>query len=217
MFHATIIDSPSFKATRRRPRKFDPHATPEGVESILDQLRQDRPELISYSNKKMESLLNAVRHVERYPATDTAAGRPGKWKRQTLLEVAQLLRSILDRGTSGKVSLSSFTGLYLRVLHFPADVAQALQQGDINLQEATILARLTEKQLGIPPAKAEKLRREIIANHIKVNGSQNGLRDRVRTALGQTDVVSTATMTAAVELEDELLKIDPKDKRHLFY
>ena len=205
------------RTARRRQRRPDPIATPSGVRDICDQLRVRCPEIIPASDKKFLSMLNAVRHIERYSATDTQSGRPSKWSRQDLLEVGRHLRAILERETSGRVSLSSFVGLYLRILHFPADLQLALQRGDINLQEAMFLARLTPKRLMISVAKAETLRREILAIHLQAQGSQNSLGERVREMLGESNLVSSETVAAAVQTIDELLRVDPQDKRHLFY
>jgi len=205
------------KTTRRRRRTLDPIATPAGVRAICDQLRERCPQLIPKSDKQFLAMLNAVRHVERYPATDTQAGRPSKWRRQDLLEVGRHLRAILERETSGRVSLSSFVGLYLRTLQFPADLRLALERGDLNLQEAMLLARLTPKRLALSAAKAEAMRREILATHLQTQGSQNSLRERVREMLGESNLVSSETVVAAVQTTDELLRVDPQDKRHLFY
>lgn len=205
------------KTTRRRARRFDPLATPSGVRAICDQLRERCPELIPKSDKKFLAMLNAARHVERYPATDTRGGRPSRWCRQDLLEVGRHLRAILERETSERVSLSSFVGLYLRTLHFPADLQAGLERGDLNLQEAMLLARLTPQRLALSTAKAEALRRETLAAHLQAQGSQNSLREHVRELLGESNVVSSETVAAAVETIDELLRVDPQDKRHLFY
>jgi hypothetical protein len=205
------------KTARRRQRTLDSIATPTGVRAICDQLRERCPELIPASDKKFFSILNAVRHVERYPATDTQAGRPSKWRRQDLLEVGRHLRAILERETSGRVSLSSFVGLYLRTLHFPADLQSALERGDLNLQETMLLARLTPKRMALSATKAETLRREILSAHLQAQGSQNSLRERVRELLGESNVVSSETVAGAVQTIDELLRVDPQDKRHLFY
>lgn len=141
------------KTARRRRRRFDPIATPTGVRAICDQLRERCPELIPKSDKQFLAMLNAVRHVERYPATDTRGGRPSRWRRQDLLDVGRYLRAILERETSGRVSLSSFVGLYLRMLHFPADLQAVLEHGDLNFQEAMLLARLTPTRLALSAAK----------------------------------------------------------------
>src|SRR5205823_10129981 len=105
------------------------------------------PEIVPAGEKQTVRLLNAVRNVERRPATDTNRGRPSRWGRKELLRVAVQLRSILNRETKGRVSLNSFIGLYVRVLDFPKDVARALAAGDVNLFEAAQLARLTEERL----------------------------------------------------------------------
>jgi hypothetical protein len=208
---------PSMGRTRHRSKKFDELATRAGVRQVLDELRKHRPNIIPKSEKKLFSLLNSVRHVERYSAKDVRSGRPGKWKRETLLEIASLLRAILDRGTHGRVSVSSFIGVYLRVLHFPSDVVSCLERGDLSLQEATLLARLTPHRLNTTASRAQSTRQEVMANHTKTNGSQRSLREQVKEMLGETDIVSSEAIAGAIQIQDELLEVDPRDKRHLFY
>jgi hypothetical protein len=106
------------------------------VRSICQALREQMPDLIPSSEKHLLRFLYAVRHVERRPATDTRRGRTSRWPREKLLEAAAELRTILERETSGRVSLNSFTGQYLPLLQFPSDVTDSLASGRINLQEA---------------------------------------------------------------------------------
>lgn len=205
------------RVTRRRSRTLDPLASPEAVRSVCLQFRERLPEVIPRSEKELLLFLYAVRHVERRPATDTRRGRPPRWKRVDLLRAAGELRSVLERETSGRVSLSSFIGQYLPLLNFPADVVEALSSGHINLQEAAQLARLTPERMDTTPNGARKLRREIVHSHLAMKGSQNALRARVSELLGETVGVSSTEMTAVVQRVDELLEIDPADKRHFFY
>ena len=122
------------------------------------------------------------------------------------------------RETQGRISLSSFVGVYLRLLHFPADLIVALESGQLNLQEATLLARLTAERLATMPRQAKALRQSVLKAHLQANGSQNSLRARVQSLLGETAaVVSSKTMTEAVQKVDELLEIGPEDVRHLFF
>ena len=65
--------------------------------------------------------------------------------------------------------------------------------------------------------EAKQIRAEIVANHIRSEGSQTALRERVREALGELTLVSSEKMTEAVERVDDLLRVDPEDRRHLFY
>ncbi|MDQ3802624.1 MAG: hypothetical protein M3416_02055 [Acidobacteriota bacterium] len=164
-------------------------------------------------------MLEAVRNIERRPATDTKRGRPPRWPREHLLEVARHLRAVLERETSGRVSLQSFIGQHLRVLRFPPDVQTALAAGDINLQEAAQLARLTPERLGCAPAEARCRRAEILQSHLAVQGSQTRLRTRVKEILGEirAQEVNAESMTAVIERVDELLEIDPSDARHMFW
>jgi len=164
-------------------------------------------------------MLEAVRNLERRPATDTKRGRPPRWPRQHLLEVAQHLRAILERETSGRISLQSFIGQHLRVLRFPADVQTALASGQLNLQEAAHLARLTPETLVCSPAEARLRRAQMLRSHLALQGSQNTLRGRVKEMLGEGPrrEVNAGNMAAVIERADELLEIDPSDARHLFW
>jgi hypothetical protein len=162
-------------------------------------------------------MLEAVRHIERRSATDTKRGRPARWDRKQLLDIASHLRAILQRETSGRISLSSFVGQYLRILSFPADVGAALESGDINLQEAAQLARLTPARLGCSTQKAFSVRAEVLRTHLAARGSQNTLRTRVKEILGESIELTTEQMTAVVQKADHLLEIDPSDTRHIFY
>ena len=164
-------------------------------------------------------MLEAVRNIERRPASDTKRGRPSRWPRENLLEVARHLRAILERETSGRISLQSFIGQHLRVLRFPADVQMSLTEGEINLQEAAQLARLTAERLGCSPAEARSRRAEVLQSHLAVQGSQNRLRNRVRELLGEetAQIINSENMTSVIERVDELLEIDPSDARHMFW
>lgn len=207
------------RAARRRARSLSPFASVDGIRSVFVQLRERCPEVIPRTDKQLSLMLEAVRNVERRPATDTKRGRPSRWPREHLLEVARNLRSILERETSGRISLQSFIGQHLRVLRFPADVQAALATGDINLQEAAQLARLTAERLGCSPAEARSRRAEILRSHLAVEGSQTRLRTRVKEILGEVRAqeINSESMTAVVGRVDELLEIDPSDARHMFW
>jgi hypothetical protein len=137
--------------------------------------------------------------------------------REKLMEAASQLRGILERETSGRVSVNSFIGQYLPLLKFPHDVTEALSKEEINLHEATQLARLTPARLGCTPAKALLTRVEILRAHVLARGSQNSLRARIKEILGEVVTLSSEEMSGVLQRVDELLKIDPSDNRHLFY
>jgi hypothetical protein len=205
------------RATRRRQRELDPLASPEAVRSVCRALLEQMPDVIPSSEKNLLRFLYAVRHVERRPATDTKRGRPSRWPREKLLEAGTRLRAILERETLGRVSVNSFIGQYLPLLQFPQDVTDALTKGEINLHEASQLARLTPERLDCTPARAKSVRAEVLRAHLLSHGSQNSLRARVKEILGEVVSVSTEQMVGVVQQVDELLEIDPSDKRHLFY
>lgn len=136
------------------------------------------PDVIPSSETQLARFLFAVRHVERRPATDTKRGRPSRWPRERLMEAATQLRGILERETSGRISVNSFIGQYLPLLQFPSDVTDALASGRINLQEAAQLSRLTPQRLGCSPREARARREELVRQHLAVQGSQTRLRAR---------------------------------------
>jgi hypothetical protein len=176
------------------------------------------PGVIPNSEKQLVRFLYAVRHVERRPATDTKRGRPSRWRREDLVSAASHLRAILQRETSGRVSLNSFIGQYLLILDFPADVQEALSDGRANLQEAAQLARLTPARLNRTPVEARRTRAELLQAHVSIQGSQTRLRERVREMLGESREPAAAEVEAAAVLKaDVLLEVDPLDSTHLFY
>ena len=205
------------RSSRRRARKPDPLSSSVAVRAILNQLRERCPDTIPSSDRRLLKMLEAIRHIERRSATDTKRGRPARWDRKQLLEVGSHLRAILQRETSGRISLSSFIGQYLRILSFPADVTTALEHSDINLQEAAQLARLTPAHLDCSAQKAFSIRAEILRTHLAARGSQNALRVRIKEILSEVVDLTTEQMTDVVEKADLLLEIDPSDKRHIFY
>lgn len=207
------------RANRRRQRKPDPLAHPEAIRFVFSNLREMLPDIIPSTEKQIIKLLNAVRNIERRPASDTKRGRPSRWKRTDLIRVANHLRHLLDRETRGRVSLNSFISLYVRILNFPDDVVTALVAGDINLFEAAQLARLTTERLDIPPAKVRSQRSELLKSHLLAKGSEARLRASVNELLGKKAAPTLAVQgdDLGIEVVDDLVELDPYDTRHLFW
>jgi hypothetical protein len=206
------------RAARRRLRSSDPLADPSAVRAVGHRLRERLPALIPTSEKGLMRFLYAVRHVERRPATDTRRGRPGRWPREELLIAAGQLRGILERETGGRVSLNSFIGQYLPILEFPSDVTDSLVSGQLNLQEAAQLARLTPEKLNCSPRAARELRADLLKSHLAMQGSQTLLRERVKELLGESKQPEVSEGLASVVIKvDELLEVDPSDARHMFW
>lgn len=206
------------RATRRRQRKADPLASPQAVRSITEKLRSALPNLIPQKDKDLVCVLRAARHAQRYPATDTKRGRPGKWKREDLLRVVARLEDILNRETSSHISFASFVDHYLRLLDFPSDVIEALENGVINLFEAEQLARVTAARLQNTAIQAKRVRAELLSSHLQTKASGERLRQRVNELL-RASTAGTEESTGddlAAELED-LEDFDPYDSTHLFW
>lgn len=207
------------RATRRRDRKRDRLASVNAVREVCEHLRSRLPFSIVKSEKEMIRFLYAIGYIERKPATNTKRGRPGRWSREQLNQAASILRGILERETQGRVSVKSFISQYLQVLRFPADLADPLEAGQINLQEAIYLSRVSPARLGCNPEKAIRLRQEILKAHLSIQGSQTKLRIKVKDLLGESKEpeITTKAMAEAVEVVDKLLEVDPTDSRHLFW
>jgi hypothetical protein len=203
------------RATYRRQRKTDPLASVEAVRSVIEQLRSAMPETIPKRDKDLVRMLRAVGHVNRYPATDTKRGRPSRWQREELLFVGSKLSAILERETSAHIGLSSFIDHYLRLLDFPSDVLTALSSGDINLFEASQLARLTPERLGTSPQQAKRTRSELLSTHLQARLSGERLRQRVAEILRvySAQTADSLETIADLDLED----FDPYDPTHLFW
>jgi hypothetical protein len=162
-------------------------------------------------------LLRAARHAQRYPATDTKRGRPGTWKRDDLLRVAAHLSGILDRETPSQISFASFVDHYLRLLDFPVDVIEALEDGEINLFEAEQFARVVSQRLGITNDLAKRTRADLLSTHLQTKASGERLRHRINEML-RASATESRGMGAELAAESEDLEdFDPYDSTHLFW
>lgn len=180
-------------------------------------MRAALPDLIPSKDKELVRLLRAARHAQRYTATDTKRGRPGKWKREDLLRVAARLEDILGRETSSHISFASFVDHYLRLPDFPSDVIEALESGDINLFEAEQLSRVTAGRLGASLGQTKRTRSELLSSHLQTKGSGERLRQRVNELLRASSAEAGETNSELdTELED-LEDFDPYDSTHLFW
>jgi hypothetical protein len=201
----------------RRRRQSDSLANPTAIRAILIELRGQCPSLRVLPDRKLHKLLLSIRHLETYPATDTNRGRPLRHDRELLDEVRRRLKAILEREVGDRISIQTFIGHYLPILSWPPDMVNALVRGDLSRSEAAQLARLSADRLGVRPREAAKIREEIAGNHFRAKGSQTALREKVQEALGELTLVTTEKMTEALQRVDDLLKVDPEDRRHLFY
>jgi hypothetical protein len=131
------------------------------------------------------------------------------------LKVAARLSDILGRETSSHISLASFVDHYLRLLDFPSDVTEALNNGEINLFEASQLARLTPQRLNSTPSQAKRTRTDLLSTHLQTKESGPRLRQRVNELLRA--LTDEAGISENTYLEPDLEDFDPYDPTHLFW
>src|ERR687884_1633972 len=203
------------RITRRRKRQADPFASPNWVRSVFDQLKATFPLLSPLKEKDMVKLARAVRHVERYSATDTRRGRPSRWPREDLVRVGLTLSDLLRRETSGRMSLASFVDHYLRILDFPADVLEALSGGSVNLFEAEQLARIIPQRLQVGPAEAKKKRAEMLKAHLQARAAEERLRRQVNELQNPTQLNLQSADEPDLASVEDLEDFDPHDSTHL--
>jgi hypothetical protein len=207
------------RVTRRRKRNPDRHASAEWVRSIFEELKAGFGLISSCKEKEMVQLARAVRHVERYSATDTRRGRPSRWPREDLVRIGSRLNEILSRETDGRISVATFVDHYLRILDFPTDVLEALSKADVNLFEAEQLARVTAKRLDISPAAARRKRAEMLAAHAISRSSGERLRRRINELLntGRPQEAGSSPRGGGPDEASSLEDFDPYDSTHLFW
>jgi hypothetical protein len=177
------------------------------------------PLLSSLKEKDLVKLARAVRHVERYSATDTRRGRPSRWHREYLVKVGSKLSEILDRETQGRISVATFVDHYLRILDFPSDVLESLSKGEVNLFEAEKLARVSASRLDGSQAEARRKRAGILSAHLKSRSSGERLRRRINELLAQPrpKIISSSPSGDEPEEYSDVEDFDPYDSTHLFW
>ncbi len=210
------------RATRRRQRQPDSLAHPAAVKKLLLELRERAPNDLPKTEQSVEQMLIAIRHQETYGGSTSRRGRPSRYDREQMRRVADALKALLQRETQGRISLRTFVDHYLRVLHFPADLVAALSNHSINLFEGEQLARLTAQTLKYSPAKADRLRTEMLKTHLASQESGARLRLRINELLGKSSVqaepVDSEVAIAAAALEADLAgEFVELDSTHLFY
>jgi hypothetical protein len=208
------------RATRRRTRRSDQLASADSVLAILDELRTRLPGFIPSNFNDLRRLLRAVRHLQRYPASDTRRGRPSRWRREDLLSASLCLSEILDRETSGRISVATFIDHYVQILDFPVDIQRPLTAQQINLFEAEQLCRISDRALSIGEAEALRLRTELLSTHLKARLSGERLRMRINELLGRVPKESTPPVSIIGQSHEDLenaAEIDVYDASHLFW
>lgn len=71
-----------------------------GRDSSFGPTARRLPQIIPRTDRDVIRMRCAARHLQRYSASDTKRGRPGRWKREEMLEVSARLNDILKRETS---------------------------------------------------------------------------------------------------------------------
>ena len=184
----------------RRQRRHDPLASAEAVRGVLSAFAREIGTRIHIPPNKLPSLVRAVTYSRRYPERKSRTGRPSRFRDEELVVADQALATVLDRETSGRVSIRSFSDHYLSILRFPPEIESALCGGYINLAEAEQLARLSSRNLGRDEAAASRLRKKILESHVSARSHEMSLRHRVTQALAEA---AGASVESAVDAQDD--------------
>lgn len=203
---------------RRRTRAIHPLSTPAGVRALLAELRAVCPAPLPKSETDLIRMIESARNVERRPDAAPDRGRPRRWAREDTAALRASLLDLLARQPGGPVTLANFVGQYLRILRYPTDIASALENGRVTVQEAALLARLTPEKLNLPPAEAKTFREDLLKAHDRLAAPRSALQKRVQAALGELPP-ETASLprSDARSKADAMLAENPYDARHLFF
>lgn len=170
------------KATHRRTRTLDPLASRAAVRAILARMQTALGTHCPKTEKELVQLLRATGYAERHRHVQAGRGRKSRWSASDKARVRQVLTDLLARETK-RIGLRSFLEHYLLILEFPAEVAEALEDGRLNLFEAEQLARLTAKRLGLSEAKSKQRRQALLRAHLQTSASGMRLKTKVDAAL----------------------------------
>ena len=206
---------------RRYQRNIDHFQTGEKFSGLFEQMK-----LSVYpkgaTDEEFKKLLFAVQYAERYPAKESKSGRRKKFDDTFLFNSALKIKAVLQKETGGRISLLRFVSTYLPLLDYPSDLLAALDKFQINLEEARILARINPQNLGeTVKRKPSEIRKELIASHIKRQGTQAELRNRVLEKLSinpkrQARQIA-ADLTQGDYAIDKMLEFNEFDTGHLLW
>lgn len=189
----------------RRQRRHDPLASAEAVRGVLSAFAREIGSRIHIAPNKLQALVRAVSYSRRHPERRSHRGRPARFRDEELVIADQALTAVLDRETSGRVSIRSFSDHYLSILGFPQEIEAALGRGDINLAEAEQVARLSARNLGKEESVARRLRTRILESHVSARSHEMSLRHRVSQALDETGGASVESARSLDASGDELV------------
>lgn len=206
---------------RRYQRNTDHFQTGEKFSGLFEQMKLSVYQQ-GATDEDFKKLLFAVQYYERYPAKESKSGRRKKFDDSFLFNSALKIKAVLQKETGGRISLLRFVSTYLPLLDYPSDLQTALDKFQINLEEARILARINPQNLGeTVKRKPSEIRKELIASHIKRQGTQTELRNRVLEKLSITPKRQArqiaADLTQGDYAIDKMLEFDEFDTGHLLW
>ena len=174
------------------------------------------------ADEDFKKLLFAVQYAERHPSKVSKSGRRKKFDDTFLFNTSLKVKAVLQNGTGGRISLLRFVSTYLPIIDYPGDLQTALDKFKINLEEARILARVNRQSLGeTVKRKPSEIRKELIESHLKRQGTQAELRNRVLEKLNITPKRQAQQIAANVtqfDYEiDKLLEFNEFDTEHLLW
>ena len=203
------------------PLQRNHHLTAEKIYEVFEQMRvRIFPHGIAPSDFK--KFLYAVQNAERRKVSSLNKGRRSRYPRQLLVPAATKLRVLLKEHFGDRVSLLYFINNCLPVIDYPPDLQTALNSATINLDVARSLARINKKNLGQDnKRKPVEIRRELLKSHLKRNGTQKELRQRINERLGVTakaQATAISYQVAAYDLKvDALIEFHESDTEHLLW
>lgn len=206
---------------RRYRRITDHFQTREKFFELFEELKTAvYPNGTTY--EEFKKLLFAVQYAERHPSKNSKSGRRKKFDDTFLFNSSLKIKAVLQNETGGRISLLRFVSTYLPIMNYPSDLQTALDKFKINLEEARILARVNRQNLGkAVKRKPSEIRKELIESHLKRQGTQAELQNRVLEKLNITpkrQAQQVAANVTQIDYEtDKLLEFNEFDTEHLLW
>jgi hypothetical protein len=150
------------RPVRRPRRRVERFARATALRRVLSRVRSMVPDVIPDSEDVGVRILTDARlaQINRLPRIQSSVR--GRWPRVDLDRVWTALSIALERERQPTIAPEQFVVRYLPLLLLPHDVTAALEAGRIDVDEAEVVARLTEGRIRLPTAVVAELReREI--------------------------------------------------------
>lgn len=146
------------RADVRPRRRIEPFARIKAVRLVLGRVRLMVPDIVPDSEDRFVRMLCDARlsQMDRLPTQQPTVRL--RWPAVDLNRLWTALSTALERERVRSITPDVFVVRYVPILLMPPDVATALEQGRVDVDEAAVLARLTDLRTHLSVKEVIELR-----------------------------------------------------------